>query len=662
MIEFPTRSVAAPLNQKGIERTRLNAAAKTLTLLAVMTNAYADYQWPLDLPPAVTSSFGEYRPGRFHAGIDLRTNGTERDVRAAGDGYVSRIRCSPQGYGKAVYVTLNDGNTAVYAHLSDFAPGLRDFVFKAQHERQSYTVDLCPDPKAFPVTHGAVIAKTGQTGVGEPHLHYEIRDPAERPINPGLLGVTWPDTTPPVFQKVLIMPWGPESRVDGDICPAVRNVNRSSDGTCTCDPVRVAGRIGFGAAVIDPANDDANKLGIHVLRAVAEGRELFRIRNDRLSYDNIHNGAVAFHPFLENQARFLVLWRWPGNVSEPYQQMPGDGWYEPPPEPIDVCLEARDFSGNTASVRIPLVPCASAETSAPIRASLTPGSVDVQCIGEWLVVTAAFPDAESTTPSLVVDGAPSRERGTFHRVDDRTFRAGYQPVSEANEVALAVSHERLEPFSQRIAVFHRGEGEQTAKFGPVEVSAKSDSPYGTLFTRIEPVAHAIVSDISVVGRAYRVWPDASPVDAPVRIAFPAPEGIENTARVHMYRETDRGWERMDTVSTGQQLTIATREYGTFVAMEDNVPPQITNVVPENEAQTGKRPAIGARVMDVGSGIAEITGTCGGQWLLMEYDPERQRVDWARDEDLPSGSQELVFTAVDVAGNTSTVVRDVTVSD
>ena len=104
----------------------IGAALAILVVLA--GEPPSPYIWPLDLPQAITSSFGEYRGGRFHAGLDLRTGGIGKQVKAPAAGYVSRVRCSPWGYGKAVYLALDDGNTAVFGHLSAFAPELREYV------------------------------------------------------------------------------------------------------------------------------------------------------------------------------------------------------------------------------------------------------------------------------------------------------------------------------------------------------------------------------------------------------------------------------------------------------------------------------------------------------------------------------------------------------
>jgi len=61
------------------------------------------------------------RPGHFHGGIDIKTDGGEgKPLVAVADGYVSRVSVSPSGYGRAIYLTLGNGTTAVYGHLQRF--------------------------------------------------------------------------------------------------------------------------------------------------------------------------------------------------------------------------------------------------------------------------------------------------------------------------------------------------------------------------------------------------------------------------------------------------------------------------------------------------------------------------------------------------------------
>src|SRR3954470_7531254 len=75
---------------------------------------------PVDIAIALSGNFGELRPNHFHTGIDITTHGAERiPVKAAAEGYVSRIKISPWGYGHVIYITHPNGYTTVYGHLSE---------------------------------------------------------------------------------------------------------------------------------------------------------------------------------------------------------------------------------------------------------------------------------------------------------------------------------------------------------------------------------------------------------------------------------------------------------------------------------------------------------------------------------------------------------------
>ena len=76
---------------------------------------------PLDTPLILVGTFGEIRNDHFHSGLDLGTGEQEGvPVMAAADGYISRIKISADGFGKALYVTHPNGYvTAVsYTHLT----------------------------------------------------------------------------------------------------------------------------------------------------------------------------------------------------------------------------------------------------------------------------------------------------------------------------------------------------------------------------------------------------------------------------------------------------------------------------------------------------------------------------------------------------------------
>ncbi len=80
------------------------------------------FRSPLDIPLFLSGNFGELRTGHYHSGLDIKTQGREGfKVFAVADGFVSRIKISPWGYGNAVYITHPNGRTSVYAHLQKFS-------------------------------------------------------------------------------------------------------------------------------------------------------------------------------------------------------------------------------------------------------------------------------------------------------------------------------------------------------------------------------------------------------------------------------------------------------------------------------------------------------------------------------------------------------------
>ncbi|MDG2165097.1 MAG: M23 family peptidase, partial [Flavobacteriales bacterium] len=70
---------------------------------------------PLNIPLVLAGTFGELRSNHFHSGIDIKTKGKEGfPVIAIENGYVSRVKVTPGGYGRALYVTHYNGYVSVY--------------------------------------------------------------------------------------------------------------------------------------------------------------------------------------------------------------------------------------------------------------------------------------------------------------------------------------------------------------------------------------------------------------------------------------------------------------------------------------------------------------------------------------------------------------------
>ena len=158
-----------------------------LTLSCVFSQNTLRYMWPIDSPFVITGNYGELRPNHFHAGIDFSTQGQiNLPVYAIEEGYVSRIRVSPYGYGKCVYITHPNGNVSVYAHLNSFSLKVATQAKENQYATQSYEIDFLLKPRLVYVRKNEIVGLSGNTGGSTgPHLHFEIRDElTEVPLNP----------------------------------------------------------------------------------------------------------------------------------------------------------------------------------------------------------------------------------------------------------------------------------------------------------------------------------------------------------------------------------------------------------------------------------------------------------------------------------------------
>ena len=167
-----------------------------------------NYLWPTNTDKTITTLFGEKRSRRFHAGIDVRTFGRIGDkIFAVESGYISRIKISSDGYGKAIYLKLDDGNTILYAHLDKFQDSMEILSKKYQIEQENNFIDVYFNEYDYIVNKGDIVGYCGDTGsISGPHLHFEIRDSEGKPINPLTNYYAVSDTLKPIAESLAFIP------------------------------------------------------------------------------------------------------------------------------------------------------------------------------------------------------------------------------------------------------------------------------------------------------------------------------------------------------------------------------------------------------------------------------------------------------------------------
>lgn len=246
-----------------------------------------EYAWPTDASHFLTSSFAEYRPGHFHAGIDIKTWGqTGYQVFAVRDGYIIRLSVSPFGYGKVIYQKLDTGETAIYAHLDRFNPQLEHFAKQEQRKQNAYRINEYLSPDLFPVKKGELIGYTGASGIGSPHLHFELRDRNNAPMNPFLVGYKIQDTIPPLVSALSLTPLDARARINSDVVPLIAKPVRDARGNYTLPTMPlVSGKVGWAIDCFDQANGVENTFAVYRLNFYVDGTLQFSAVYDRFSYD-----------------------------------------------------------------------------------------------------------------------------------------------------------------------------------------------------------------------------------------------------------------------------------------------------------------------------------------------------------------------------------------
>jgi hypothetical protein len=270
---------------------------------------------PLGIPILLAGNFGECRPGHFHSGIDIKTGGKENlPVYAAADGYVSRIKMEPGGFGHGLYITHPNGYTTLYAHLNNFMPALQQYVRQQQYATRSWTADLSLSPNQFPVKKGQQIAFSGNTGGSTaPHLHFEIRDArTDHPLNPQLFGFAINDTRAPVPLKLAVYDRSRSIYMAEPRLFALKGTNGIY--RLAKDTLNACELTGIGLVVNDFMTGSENTLAFYTAEWLLDGQLQGRIRLNDIGYDETrYLHAYADYKAKRNGPWIQCLFRLKGN-------------------------------------------------------------------------------------------------------------------------------------------------------------------------------------------------------------------------------------------------------------------------------------------------------------------------------------------------------------
>lgn len=311
-----------------IERHNVFIISTLITISAVAQNGSNAQRFinPMDIPLELSGNFMEPRNDHFHSGLDMRTESREGiPVKAVADGWISRIKISPWGYGKAVYIDHPTGHTSVYGHLSTLIGPVAKACSDAQYAAKDYSIDLYPEKGSIPVLQGETIALSGNSGgSGGPHLHFEIRRSSDQhALDPEELGYDVKDNTPPEIKGIRLYALNDTSCTAPYPASSKGYVVQGGAGKYKLkagDLPSGYGTIGLAVHTLDRYDNSSNKFGVRKIELFVDSVPTFSTHFNAVNFDhNRYCNAHMDHALFKNsRLEYHRCYKLPNNKLKIY--------------------------------------------------------------------------------------------------------------------------------------------------------------------------------------------------------------------------------------------------------------------------------------------------------------------------------------------------------
>jgi murein DD-endopeptidase MepM/ murein hydrolase activator NlpD len=388
---------------------------------------------PLNIPISLSGNFGELRPNHFHMGIDIKTAQRENlPVYAAAEGYVSRIKIEPGGFGRAIYITHPNGYTTLYAHLNNFAAKIDAFVKQQQYALESWKVELQVRPDLLPVKQGDFIAYSGNTGGSQaPHLHFEIRRTEDDlNLNPLLFGLPLKDNVRPRILRFAVYD---RTRSVYEQTPRIATAKASAGNYVSSPSVVKIGSplVSFAITAFDAHTGSSNLNGIYSATLYVNDAEEESFTMNNISYNDTRylNAHIDYRYKTLSGSYLQHLSGLPGFLGSIYSDGDSKGVIDISDGNIyDVLVVVRDAAGNKSQLKtrvqfdpkVPLSPPAAGKIFYPF---MLEGAENENC--EFFIGEKCLYDSVHISYKNTVSGDPDVLS------DIHTIGASYIPLQDS---------------------------------------------------------------------------------------------------------------------------------------------------------------------------------------------------------------------------------------
>ncbi|MGB2981805.1 MAG: M23 family metallopeptidase [Candidatus Zixiibacteriota bacterium] len=257
------------------------------------------------------------------------------------------------------------------------------------------------------------------------------------------------------------------------------------------------------------------------------------------------------------------------------------------------------------------------------------------------------------------------------QLDEKSYRSVFPfYLTQSKEVSLLVRGVNLYGDTVRfnetipIAIITKWGGGRAASWdGEAKVEFPPDAVYQDINVSIEAAEGSGIQH-KLVGKTYSFEPSTVPFNGRARVSLRYPEAGCDPARLGLYELIGEGGWRFigqELDSLNRSVAGEVRYLSRYALLEDTLPPKISRVsIASGEKIRVKMPRITAVVKDDLSGIGsdeDMLVEIDGEWLIPEYDPEKQILVTRPISPLALGKHLLTIGVKDRAGNETEVKRE-----
>lgn len=594
---------------------KLNRTALLVILLCISLATFGQYEqiekgyylFPImpDRTNYLSGNMSELRPSHFHAGLDIKTNGKEGyRVYAAAEGYISRIRIGPGGYGNTLYINHPNGTTTVYAHLMRMKdPAVVQYILAEHYQRKTHALNLFPDKGQFKVKRGDVIAISGNTGSSTgPHLHFEIRTANQEVLDPLKIGFSEiKDNINPTPASLAIKTMDIDSRVNGQFGYATFGAKRLAKGEYKSDTIYGLGRLGLELYCYDKHNGASNRNGVPEIDLYLNGQRNFSQNIDTINFATQKN--VKVHTNYQSQKltrrRYGKLYIDKGNPLDYYTTNGSGGLVELGlGDTVEVRVELRDAYDNTSDLQFVLIGSNEVNSSQELVSNKQ----------NYLVQdnTLMFHNKEDKVIIMQEDGGhpldPAYQMGDekFYLVDLK--RNSPQALSFGEKESVEFNFSNPIPAADH----------HTFVADTYSLEFGKNSLFDTVYIRSK---HEWTTNEDIL----TISEDLFPLKGSVNVSWQPQAQYDSLSLYQVYQiNGNRKPIYIGGKIEDEVINFRFSSFGKFTLLKDEKKPRIRLISSKNNRVT-------FRIKDDLSGIKSFKAKINGEWLLMHYEPKKDLI-------------------------------------